>query len=178
MKITHKKDGFTLIELLIVISIISLLSSVILSSISSVRAKSRDAVRLQGLNSVRNALNFYASNNGGSFPLGTFFTSHYNTGDAFDWNILKSALSSYIPTIPLDPLNNTTFWWMYTDYFIAAHISSGVGDPAASGTCYGKAIIMIKSSETGVVRQECQFNDVTGNNLKTLYSNAIILLLN
>ena len=45
MKI-HFQKGFTLIELLVVISIISLLSSIVLTSVNSARAKARDARRL------------------------------------------------------------------------------------------------------------------------------------
>ncbi|NBV76692.1 type II secretion system protein [bacterium] len=50
------KRGFTLIELLVVIAIIGLLSTVVLASLSSARAKSRDARRLSDLKQIANAV--------------------------------------------------------------------------------------------------------------------------
>lgn len=51
--------GFTLIELLVVISIISLLSSIVLTSVNSARAKARDARRVADFNQLRTALELY-----------------------------------------------------------------------------------------------------------------------
>ena len=53
------KKGFTLIELLVVISIISLFSSIVLTSINSVRSKARDARRLTDFKQIQTALEFY-----------------------------------------------------------------------------------------------------------------------
>jgi len=63
--------AFTLIELLVVISIIGMLSSVVLVSVNSARAKGVDASRVQAVTQVRNALALYASNNGGTYPFST-----------------------------------------------------------------------------------------------------------
>ena len=51
--------AFTLIELLVVLSIISLLSSVVLSSLNTARAKARDAKAQTELAEVRTALYLY-----------------------------------------------------------------------------------------------------------------------
>lgn len=57
-----------MIELLVVISIIGLLSSVVLVSLGSARAKARDAKRLSDIHQVVLALDLYHDSNGQRFP--------------------------------------------------------------------------------------------------------------
>lgn len=63
MEIMQKEQknsvGFTLIELLVVISIIGLLSSIVLTSVNSARAKARDARRKSDLRTISLALELY-----------------------------------------------------------------------------------------------------------------------
>lgn len=51
--------GFTLIELSVVISIIGLLSSVVLASLNTARAKARDSRRMSDLRNIQLALELY-----------------------------------------------------------------------------------------------------------------------
>ena len=62
--------GFTLIELWVVIAIISLLSNIVLASLTTARAKARDARRLGDAHAVIAALELYYQNNG-KFPIVT-----------------------------------------------------------------------------------------------------------
>ncbi len=64
---TNKK-GFTLIELLVVIAIIGILASVVLASLNSARAKSRDARRIADLKQLQLAAELYADANGQKYP--------------------------------------------------------------------------------------------------------------
>ncbi len=53
------EKGFTLPELLVVIAIIIVLSTIILASLTSARAKARDARRLSDMRQIQNALELY-----------------------------------------------------------------------------------------------------------------------
>jgi prepilin-type N-terminal cleavage/methylation domain-containing protein len=61
--------GFTLVELLVVISIISLLSSVVMASLNSARAKARDVRRIMDMRQIQTALAMYYDQHG-SYPDG------------------------------------------------------------------------------------------------------------
>lgn len=73
----NKTKGFTLIELLVVIAIIGLLSSVVLASMNSARAKARDAVRISSLKTIQNALELYYS------KCNTYVVAQNCTGTAY-----------------------------------------------------------------------------------------------
>jgi prepilin-type N-terminal cleavage/methylation domain-containing protein len=62
-----KNKGFTLIELIVVIAIIGVLGSVVMSSLNSARAKSRDARRKIDLQQIRTAINMYYNDHGNYF---------------------------------------------------------------------------------------------------------------
>lgn len=66
--IKRTKKGFTLIELLVVIAIIGILASVVLASLNSARAKSRDARRVADLKQVQLALELYADSHSQAYP--------------------------------------------------------------------------------------------------------------
>ncbi len=64
----HTKKGFTLIELLVVIAIIGILASVVLASLNSARAKSRDARRIADVKQIQLALELYADSHSQVYP--------------------------------------------------------------------------------------------------------------
>ena len=83
-KTTQK--GFTLIELLVVIAIIGLLASVVLLSLNSARAKSRDAKRMSDVRQLASALELY-----------------FNDNNAYPTTSLGQLVPSYIGTMPTYP---------------------------------------------------------------------------
>ena len=89
-----KNRGFTLIELLVVIAIIGMLSSVILASLNSARAKARDSKRTASIRQIQTALELYYNDNG-------FYIS------SADVTPLSSSLGAlvpnYISSLPTSP---------------------------------------------------------------------------
>lgn len=107
-----RQAGFTLIELLVVITIIGMLATVILGSMSTARAKSRDARRQADIAQLRNALELYYSDNkqyplsgGASAP-----NSGWSNSNDGSWNTLQTALTPYITKIPTDPRQSASGW--------------------------------------------------------------------
>lgn len=124
----NKKGGFTLIELLVVIAIIALLSSIVLVSLSNVKAKARDAQRKATLNQLKTALeSYYAAN--GSYPLpyppGNIAFGGVNTdqcatplgnGEVDNVNgkaYIIGLTPTYIKTLPYDPPKGTCSGYIY-----------------------------------------------------------------
>jgi prepilin-type N-terminal cleavage/methylation domain-containing protein len=65
MKFPNKK-GFTLIELLVVIAIIGILSSIVLASLNSARAKGNNASVKANLHGIRSKAEVVSDDNGGN----------------------------------------------------------------------------------------------------------------
>ena len=92
-----KNKGFTLIELLVVIAIIGILSSVVLASLNTARQKSRDAKRIADVKQLQLALELYFDNT-----------------KAYPDAALTGLAPTYIPAIPVDPLNTGSYVYKYT----------------------------------------------------------------
>lgn len=84
------QKAFTLIELLVVIAIIGILSSVVLASLNTARAKGRDARRVSDIKQIQLALELYADQNLGRYP------TTLCTGSG-------CIAPTYISTLPTDP---------------------------------------------------------------------------
>lgn len=67
---TSRKRGFTLVEILVVITVVALLSALLLSAFSSVRARSHTASCASNLKQLGVALQLYTADNRGFFPPG------------------------------------------------------------------------------------------------------------
>lgn len=159
MNMTRNR-GFTLIELLVVIAIIGVLSTVILASLNAARSKSYDADRVSNMREVQKALELYAIEHDGKYPIkggsnwnGTCAAWYVTTKD----NVIPGLVAGgYMSELPLDPEVNTsasTCCYLYhstsdgSDYkylmyncptsraCYGANRSIGLRDPVRSNTC-------------------------------------------
>jgi prepilin-type N-terminal cleavage/methylation domain-containing protein len=102
------KAGFTLIELLVVIAIIGLLSSVILASLNSARAKGRDAKRVADIHQIQLALELYYDNNN-KYPDSTVGNTGWWRSQCAAWGpyaadqVIPGLVPMYMSSIPADP---------------------------------------------------------------------------
>lgn len=154
-----KRNGFTLIELLVVIAIIGLLSSIVLASVESARAKARDAKRMADLNQIRTALELFYDDNGRypteNSPDNASGTSIANSGgligpEGSSLNSLPDGtgasnantsrnigeiLDLYMGERPTDPLNTDGYYY----YYDGKHLCGGHNT---------QAIVYIRKLET------------------------------
>lgn len=104
-----RNKGFTLIELLIVIAIIGLLASIVLVSLNSARAKSRNAKRNADIQQLRTAFNMGADSNDGTFVSSNNSWVCVSKSCVLSWSgytanaAVDAFFSPYIPTKPDDP---------------------------------------------------------------------------
>jgi general secretion pathway protein G len=98
MKKNILKSGFTLIELLVVIAIIGTLSSVVLASLNSARAKAQDSARISQIRQIAYALALYFDVNG-KYP------TCLNTGGSCTTTLAGSTFMSKVPKDPVSGLD-------------------------------------------------------------------------
>lgn len=102
----NTQKGFTLIELLVVIAIIGILSSVVLVSLNTARAKSKDAARVTTIKQVQNALALYYVDRNDYPPIAQNECGG-TEGFTTSGNDFMSSLvtGGYLPSYPVDPGN-------------------------------------------------------------------------
>lgn len=125
MNTIKTQQGFTLIELLVVIAIIGLLSSVVLSSLNSARAKSRDARRKSDIKQLEMALEFNYDKRGSYTQPENCGTDTSNSSlettpcgvVSGDWgsgsDLRKLITDGFISVLPIDPINNASYRYSY-----------------------------------------------------------------
>jgi len=127
MRKLAKQRGFTLIELLVVIAIIGILSSVVLASLNSARAKARDAKRVADLGQVQTALALY-----------------YDSNQKYPQTLAELVTANFLPSEPSDPSASTTKYKYAVDattattYHLGAtleQVSAGEGVLASDKDC-------------------------------------------
>ena len=113
-----QKKGFTLIELLVVVAIIGILSSVVLASLNSARAKARDATRMSDMREIQKAIEIFY-NDSGHYPIPGDVNAGGGKIDADCWqanNWISDGASfnwstGYISKQSHDPIDNCCWPW-------------------------------------------------------------------
>jgi prepilin-type N-terminal cleavage/methylation domain-containing protein len=109
--------GFTLIELLVVIAIIGILSSVVLASMNTARAKGRDARRKADLEQLATAVQMYYDDHGYLPRNGSGWCTYIsNTNSGWGAAFQADIVPTYLRTISLDPTKaNATGDYFYSN---------------------------------------------------------------
>lgn len=95
-KLNGQGSGFTLIELLVVVAIIGLLASIISSSVTVSRIRSRDARRITDLKQVKTGMDIYFANAHGYPDTGTWVAG-----------VIISCAGTSAFQVPRDPVSPT-----------------------------------------------------------------------
>jgi general secretion pathway protein G len=99
------RRAFTLVELLVVIAIIGLLSTVATVSLSSSRAKARDAKRIADFRQITTAINLYYEDHGYYPQCAAGGEVCSTTGYSGDFTTVLEIKPDYMANIPKDPKN-------------------------------------------------------------------------
>jgi type II secretion system protein G len=112
--INAKNKGFTLIELLVVVAVLGLLASIILFSIDTIKAKSRDSRRALDIKSIQESLSMYYNNNYVYPDSGGGVIEINGTSDAMSQALISDGV---IQGVPVDPLNKEMDGVTYKYYY-------------------------------------------------------------
>lgn len=132
-------SGFTLIELLVVIAILGILAVGLLMAINPITMteKARDSVRKNDIVSIRRALEQYAVDHNGQYPLAVNSVRScaidsncyvYST-DTPNW-LPELVDDGYLKRMPVDPINNHNAPWTVSP----AYYSYSYGNVHSNGT--------------------------------------------
>jgi prepilin-type N-terminal cleavage/methylation domain-containing protein len=125
-----RNKGFTLIELLVVIAIIGILSSVVLASLNTARARGSDAAIKADMAGLRAAAELYYDTNG-----------NYGTAtNACDQMFANTLVNAYISSTALPASVTATCRSTVTGYAVTANLLSVTGYWCVDSTGVSKLI--------------------------------------
>ncbi len=146
----RKQKGFTLIELLVVIAIIGILSSIVLVSMGTARAKARDARRMADMRQIISAQELVYGDD-----------SAYDAYASWPSVIENTAGTDYMPNVPDDPGNNTYVWRDNTGNTQSFCAFATLEDTPPCGTCANICYYTASHAGNAAVCDDDTVNDGT-----------------
>lgn len=144
------RQGFTLIELLVVIAIIGLLTTMAIYAFNLARVEARDTTRKSDIKQIQKALEIYFDDFG-AYPGETNCDSSIGScgsacpcadsnWDYSNGSYIGSSLSDndIFKKLPIDPLNNTTYYYNYEPECNQGRC------PSPRGCCYYTIGVMLE----------------------------------
>lgn len=149
-KLRGRRSGFTLIELLVVVVIIGILASVAMPSFSAAQDKARNAAVQSNIKTVQLALEQYAADNKGSYPVGYQTDGHVI--DASDSVVLGASLDALpgkaIPRSPWAPRGFEQYQFGGT-ISVGNGVNNGSGLVTAASVANGTALTKLGQAMSG-----------------------------
>jgi len=147
--IRNTNYGFSLIELLVAMTVIAIIMGLALVSFQGSKASARDAKRKNDLEQIRSALEVYRVDTG-EYPgenycdssLGSFGsqvcsggTFPHTPGTDWDGTIESELETDYIGDLPVDPLNNSEYYYYYEPACNQSSILCSLSRDCPNGCC-------------------------------------------
>jgi len=151
-----RRQGFSLIELVIVVVIIGIIGAIAIPRISRGAAGAADSATIADLAVMRNAIDLYATEHGGTFPTLAAITNQLtqytdSAGAAQAASDTTHIYGPYVRKVPAlkvgpatakgfsaftDTSGTASCGWVYTAATGTVVTNTGAGDVDASGTLY------------------------------------------
>ena len=113
MRFPNNKKGFTLVELLVVISIIGLLSSIVLTSVNSARAKARDARKMADFRAISTALQLFFDSTGRMPGNGLGCCGATEGNGHYENSMQELVTAGFLSVVPKSPGGGLYSWYNY-----------------------------------------------------------------
>jgi len=111
----EQKSGFTLIEIIVAMAILAVVASSLLGNFFSSQKKGRDAKRKSDLKQIQNALEAYANDHQGLYPIGDASGRIGGFSWGAEFHNPSHIETVYMKALPQDSKSTQKYWYVSTD---------------------------------------------------------------